>query len=88
MNAVKGLVRFEVHGYHGRTWAMEVKFGAQAEGDEPDATISVDAVTYAAILARKMAPPEAYFSGKIQMRGNTSLAMQLAMGMLPRFTQK
>ena len=88
MNAIKGLVRFEVHGYHGRTWAMEVKFGAQSPGDEPDATISVDAVTYAAILARKMAPPEAYFSGKIQMRGNTSLAMQLAMGMLPRFTQK
>ncbi len=88
MNAIKGLVSFEVHGYHGRTWAMEVKFGTQAERSEPDATISVDAVTYAAILSRKMAPPEAYFSGKIQMRGNTSLGMQLAMGMLPRFTQK
>ena len=88
MNAVKGRVRFEVHGYHDRTWAMEVKFGTQAERSEPDATISVDAATYAAVLARKMAPPEAYFSGKIQIRGDTSLAMQLAMGMLPRFTQK
>ena len=67
-------MRFEVTGYNGRTWWMEVKFGTQAERSEPDATISVDAATYAAILSRKMAPPEAYFSGKIQMRGNTSLA--------------
>jgi hypothetical protein len=88
LSAVKGTVRFEVTGYHGRTWGMLVKFGMQPGRVEPDATITVDAVTYAAILARKMSPPEAYFSGKISLRGDTSLAMQLAMAMLPRFTQK
>ncbi len=88
MSAVKGLVRFEVTGYNGRTWWMHVKFGTQADKSEPDATITVDAGTYAAILARKLAPPEAYFSGKISLRGDTSLAMQLAMAMLPRFTPK
>src|SRR6185312_6690683 len=88
LTAVKGTVRFEVTGYNGRTWEMLVKFGTQAGKGEPDATITVDAATYAAILARKLAPPEAYFSGKISLRGDTSLAMQLALDMLPRFTQK
>jgi hypothetical protein len=88
LSAVKGAVRFEVTGYNGRTWGMLVKFGTQPGKADPDATICVDAATYAAILARKLAPPEAYFSGKISLRGDTSLAMQLAMAMLPRFTQK
>ena len=88
LSAVKGTVRFEVTGYNGRTWGMLVKFGTLPGKSEQDATITVDAATYAAILARKLAPPEAYFSGKISLRGDTSLAMQLAMAMLPRFTQK
>lgn len=88
LQAVRGTVRFEVTGYNDRTWGMLVKFGTQAGRVDPDATITVDAATYAAILARKLAPPEAYFSGKISLRGDTSLAMQLAMAMLPRFTQK
>lgn len=88
LSAVRGTVGFEVTGYNGRTWGMLVKFGTQPGRVEPDATITVDAATYAAILARKLAPPEAYFNGKISLRGNTSLAMQLAMAMLPRFTQK
>jgi hypothetical protein len=86
MSAVKGTIRFEVPGYNGRTWWMQVKFGHQPEAAQPDATISVDAETYAKMLARKLAPPEAYFSGKIVLRGDTSLAMQLGMAMLPRFT--
>ena len=78
-------MRFEVTGYNGRDWWMHVKFGADGGKREPDATILIDAGTYAAILARKLMPPEAYFSGKIQLRGDTGLAMQLAMAMLPRF---
>lgn len=86
LTAVRGTVRFEVTGYNGRTWWMHVKFGAQAWASEPNATIGVDAETYAKMLARKLAPPEAYFSGKIQLKGDTSLAMQLGMALLPRFT--
>ena len=86
MSAVKGTVRFEVTGYNGRTWWMHVTFGTQPEADPPNATIAVDADTYARMLARKLAPPEAYFSGKISLRGDTALAMQLGMAALPRFT--
>ena len=87
MSAVKGTVRFEVTGYNERTWWMQVKFGAQADVEKPNATIAVDAETYAKMLARELAPPEAYFSGKIRLSGDTSLAMQLGMAMLPRFTE-
>ncbi len=88
MNAVKGTVRFEVTGYQGRTWWMQVKFGTQPESLAPDATIAVDAETYASMLSRKLAPPEAYFSGKIRLTGDTALAMQLGMAMLPRFNPR
>jgi hypothetical protein len=86
MGSVKGTVRFEVTGYNGRTWWMHVKFGTQPEADPPNATIAIDAETYARLLARQLAPPEAYFSGKIVLRGDTALAMQLGMAALPRFT--
>jgi hypothetical protein len=83
---IKGSVRFEVTEYNGRTWWMQVRFGTGPSPVDADATIVVDAVTYGAMLARKLAPPEAYFGGKIQLRGDTGLAMQIGMAMLPRFT--
>jgi hypothetical protein len=86
LTQVRGTIRFEVTGYNGRTWMLTVTFGG-APKPAPDATISVDADTYAAMLARKLAPPEAFFSGKIKLTGDTGLAMQLGMAMLPRFAQ-
>ncbi len=88
MASVKGTLRFEVTNYNGRTWWMQVKFGTQPTMSPPTATISVDSATYALMLERKLAPPEAYFSGKIVLKGNTALAMQLGMAMLPRFVGK
>ncbi len=87
MNTVKGTVRFEVTGFNGRTWWMQVRFGTGPAPVDPDAVLTVDAQTYAQILARKLAPPEAYFSGKVQLKGNTSLAMQLSIAMLPKFVR-
>jgi hypothetical protein len=85
MSVVKGTLRFEVTGFEGRTWWMQVKFGAEPGGTSPDATIAIDGETYRAMLERRLAPPEAYFSGKIALLGNTSLAMQLGLAILPRF---
>jgi hypothetical protein len=83
---LKGTVRFEVTGYNERTWWMHLKFGTHPWPQAPEATIAVDAVTYSRILSRTLAPPEAYFSGQIQLKGDTALAMQLGMAALPRFT--
>ena len=85
MGVVKGTMRFEVPAYNGRTWWMVVKFGQQPFAEPADATIGIDAETYALLLRRELGAPEAYFAGKIRLQGNTSLAMQLGMTMLPRF---
>ena len=42
--------------------------------------------TYAAMLARTLPPPQAYFNGKVKLGGDMNLAMQLGMAMLPRFS--
>lgn len=82
---VVGTIRFEVTGYNGRTWSLTVKLGAGAPSDPPDATISVDADTYAQMLARTLPAPAAYFQGKIKLSGDANLAMQIGMALMPRF---
>ena len=85
LGTVKGTIRFEVTGFNGRTWNLTVAFGMPPAA-EASATISVDAETYAGMLARTIPPPAAYFSGKIKLLGDVALAMQLGMAMLPRFS--
>jgi len=48
--------------------------------------MSVDAETYAAILARVIPPAAAYFQGKVKIAGDANLAMQLGMALMPRFS--
>lgn len=89
--AIKGIVRFEVTGFAARTWQLTVAFGrgtAPARPMEPQSTITVDAETQKLLLSGKMMPPEAYFAGKIQIRGDVNLAMQLGMAMMSRFAQR
>jgi hypothetical protein len=85
VQSAKGTFRFEVTGYNGRTWSLAVKIGSQPVAAQPDATISVDADTYAAMLARTLPAPQAYFTGKVKITGDASLAMQIGMALMPRF---
>jgi putative sterol carrier protein len=82
---VKGTVRFEITGFGDRTWSIAITFGRQPPAVPPSATISVDAETYSGMLARTVQPQQAFFAGKIKLDGDASLAMQLAMAMMPRF---
>jgi hypothetical protein len=84
--SVKGEVRFEVTNFNGRTWSLDVKLGSHAPKASPDTTISVEADVYAAMLARTLPVPQAYFQGKIRITGDANLAMQLGMAMMPRFS--
>jgi hypothetical protein len=78
---VKGTIKFEIPNFKGRTFAVTIMFNGTAE---PAAGVSVDAETIAAIRAGEMAPPQAFFAGKIQLTGDTTLAMQLGMAMAAR----
>jgi putative sterol carrier protein len=89
VQTIRGTVRFEVSGFNGRTWSLTVKLGGGDIVDGPaapaDATISVDAETYAQMLARTLPAPAAYFQGKIRLAGDANLAMQIGMALMPRF---
>lgn len=72
----RGALRIEIPGFHGRTFALAVTFRGAAE---PQATITVDAETIAAIRAGTLPPMQAFFSGKILIAGDSALAMQIGM---------
>ena len=78
-----GTFRFEVRGYQGRTWQLWASFG-EPRKDPADAVIATDAATYAALLARTLAVPEAYFTGKITMTGDAGRGMQVGLALLPK----
>jgi hypothetical protein len=78
-----GTFRFEVREYNGRTWQLWASFGEQRK-ETPDAVISTDAMTYAALLARTLAVPEAYFGGKITIDGDAARGMQVGLALLPK----
>lgn len=85
LDEIEGTVRFEVTGYNDRTWTLTVRFGPGDPAAVPDATIRVDVETYSEILARKLAPPQAFFAGKLKLLGDANLALQLGMAIMPRF---
>lgn len=82
---ITGTFRFEVTGYNGRTWTLTALFNAEEPDDPPTATLTIDAETYAKILARELAAPEAYFGGKIVISGDAGRGMQVGLALLPKF---
>jgi putative sterol carrier protein len=81
LRQVRGALRLEVTGYRDRTFAIDLTFNGSAE---PTATISVDAETFQAMRDGTIAPPQAFFSGKILIQGDQAFAMQLGMTMMSR----
>jgi putative sterol carrier protein len=74
--SVRGTLRFEIPGFRGRTFAIGLTFHGAAQ---PQATITVDAETVAAIRSGALPAPQAFFAGKILLSGDTAFAMQVAM---------
>jgi putative sterol carrier protein len=77
--SVRGTLRFEIPGFRGRTFAASLMFHGAAQ---PEATISVDAETVAAIRSGALPAPQAFFAGKILLSGDTAFAMQVAMAVM------
>ena len=84
LDAMTGTFRFEVTGYNGRTWSLTALFNEERPADPPTATLTIDAETYSKILARELAAPEAYFTGKIVITGDAGRGMQVGLAMLPK----
>jgi putative sterol carrier protein len=84
LRELRGTLRLEMPNYAGRTWAITVTFnGATA----PESTISVDAATALEIRRGTLQGPQAFFSGKIQLRGDTAFAMQVGMTLMAQMSR-
>lgn len=79
---VKANFRFEITGFEGRTWSLDIALGPRTA--QPTATVTVDLATYRGLLDRSIPAPAAYFSGKIKITGDMALAMQVAMTLAQR----
>jgi hypothetical protein len=84
LSQIAGTFRFEVSGYNDRTWSLTAVFGGGEPAEPPAAIIATDAETYSKILARELAAPEAYFSGRITITGDAGLGMQVGLALLPK----
>ncbi|MCC7543001.1 MAG: SCP2 sterol-binding domain-containing protein [Deltaproteobacteria bacterium] len=82
--ALKGSVRFELKGLGGRDWNLTLGL-RDASRDEPGATISMNVEDYRALLDGKLDPMQAFMQGKTRLSGDTNLAMQYGMALLPLF---
>jgi hypothetical protein len=76
MEAVDGLIRFEVTGAGG--FVLLTRFGEGPRPAQPDATIRMDAEAYALLRSGRLDPQTAFLEGRIDTEGAMEKVMQLA----------
>jgi len=73
--------QLELNGDGGGRWQVVVEEGKcelrEGAAAEPDTTISMSAEDFQALIERRLDAAEAYAAGRVQVRGNLWLAMQL-----------
>lgn len=79
VGAVKGTLDFEIT--HDGSKALSARLIFQGATD-PQATIAIGSDTLSEMRSGKLTAPEAFFSGKILVTGESALAMQLGMMMM------
>ena len=76
LEAVDGLIRFEVTGEGG--FAILTHFGTGPRPLEPEASIRLDAAAYADLRSGALDPQSAFLTGRIDVIGKMEKVMQLA----------
>jgi len=76
MEAVQGLIRFEVTGENG--FSILTHFGAGPLPGEPDASIQVGEAAYRELRAGRLDPQIAFLDDSIRVEGNLQKVIQLA----------
>ena len=75
---VRGVLRAEIPGFAGRTWAATFTF---AGAPSPTATVSVDTATLDELRRGTLPPAQAFFAGRIAISGDVAWLMQVGMNL-------
>jgi len=77
-----GICQFTISGEGGGTWCVNLSGDAgtvrPGESDKPDCVVEVSAEDVANVFNRVADPVEMFYQGRLAIRGDISIAMQMA----------
>lgn len=77
LKSLTGSVRFVISGLAEGDWSTIVRFGAEEDVQQPQATVRLAAGVVEQILSGQLTPQMAVMQGMIRMEGNSGFAIQV-----------
>lgn len=80
LRGIQGSLRFELTGE--RAFSVWVHFGDSAPPEVPDCHISIEGSSYDQLRSGELGPQDAFLGGQIQVEGDMTIGMQVALAAL------
>ncbi len=80
LRGIQGSLRFELTGE--KAFSVWVHFGDSPRPEVPDCHISVEGSSYDQLRSGELGPQDAFLGGQIQVEGDMTIGMQVALAAL------